>query len=220
MNIVWDWNSQKLRASLNSRVEITTYQLVLRDVYPIVLAYVTEQAVTNVPYVAGAIAANRTIKFTAKLASDLASAPLILAATWPASGAGTATRYSADWACNTAELVAAIGTAASLALKGEFVIIRSDNTNEYSTQFDITIIPDVNRETDVVPAAIYPAIQQYVGDDGTAFVRLVNERGEIVGLFGNGSPYTFVAATGLWHPMTAITQDGIPTPAFGAGVNA
>lgn len=219
MNLFWDALNQKIVSALTSTREVTAYELVLRDVYPITLAYITEQANITTPYVAGAIEAKKTILFVAKLASDLASAPLIRAAIWTVTGAGTATRYTADWNCGTPELVAAMGTKTSLALKGEFVIVRADNTNEYSTQFDITIIPDVNRETDVNPSALYPAIQQFTGDDGTAFVRLVNEKGEIVGLFGNGSPYTFVLSTGLWHPMTAAVVDGIPTPAFGAGVN-
>jgi len=220
MNLFWSWNEQKLVASLNSKVQITAYQLVLRDVYTVSLAYVSEQAVTNQPYIAGAIVAGTSILFCAKVKGAPTGAALIRAATWTPSGTGVTTRYAADLELNTQSLIDALGTTTSLALTGEFAIVRGDNNNEYSTQFDISVIPDYNREEDINPSTVFPAVQQYTADDGTNFVRLVNSNGEIVGLFGNGSPYTYVASTGLWHPMTAIVVDNIPTPSFGAGVNA
>src|SRR3990167_9023043 len=148
MNIFWDWQNQKIRASLNSSVEITAYTMVLRDVYPITLAFVSPQSVVNQPYVAAAIESGKTILFTAKLSTNLYSAVLVTEASWVASGAGATTRYAGEWAFNTAELVAAMGGSVTYALKGEFCIVRADNTNEYSTQFTINVVPDVNRETE------------------------------------------------------------------------
>jgi len=217
MNIFWDWNNQKIRASLYSNVVVETFELVLRDVYPVSLAYVTSQASSNQPWVAGELPSNRTILFAAKKPDDLGGEALIRSATWTGSGSGTTTRYDSTWEFNTAALVAAMDGLSSLTLKGEFVLIRPDNLNEYSTQFNIRVIPDVNREEDVAPVTIYPAVQQYISDSGYATIRFVNERGEIVGLYRNGCPYIYISETGLWYPLTGKIQDGVPTPALGAG---
>jgi len=217
MNIVWDWQNQKIRASLNSSVEITAYTMVLRDVYPITLAFVSPQSVVNQPYVAAAIESGKTILFTAKLSTNLSSAVLVTEASWVASGAGATTRYAGEWAFNTAELVAAMGGSVTYALKGEFCIVRADNTNEYSTQFTINVVPDVNRETDSVPTAIYPVIAQFTDDNGVQGVRIVNAAGVQMAMFKNGATYIFIQSTGLWYPVTGNIKDGEPVIALGAG---
>lgn len=219
MNMYWSHNEQKMIASLNSTAQVTQYDFVLRDSLPVTLRVVNAQSTINVPYVVTAIDAGSSIKFGAKALSTYATDAnfLFSQATWTEAGTGESTTYTADIPLNTAELIAAIGDSEYLDCKAEFTIENALSEHELSTQFTMRIYPDVIKGTEGVPSTQYQVISQYTDDNGVAAVRIVNAEGVAVGLFKQGAPYVFITETGLWYPLTGIIQDGIPTPAFGAG---
>lgn len=221
MNMYWDFQNQKMVASLNSAAAVTQYDFVLRDTLPVVLRVCNTQSVLNVPYVVTAIDAGKSIKFGAKALATYATDGefLFSQATWTAAGTGENTTYSANIQLNTSELIAAISTASYLDCKAEFAILNASNENELSTQFTMRIYKDVITGSEGVPTSEYQVVAQYTDDNGVQAVRLVNASGVAVGLFKNGAPYVFIQSTGLWYPLTGIIQDGIPVPAFGAGEN-
>jgi hypothetical protein len=219
MNIYWSLQEQKLMPSLNSTAQITQFNFVLRDTIPVVLRVCNTQSVQNVPYVVTAIDAGKSIKFGAKaLATYATDAEFLFSqATWTAAGSGTTTTYTANINLNTAELIAAIGTAAYLDCKAEFTILNASNENELSTQVTFRILKDVVTGSEGVPTSEFQVIAQYTDESNVQSVRIVNAAGVAVGLFKNGAPYVFIQSTGLWYPLTGVIQDGIPVPALGAG---
>jgi len=219
MNMFWNLQNQQLVAGLNSNVQVTGYSFYLRDVLPISLALVTEQASETQPYAVTALEATQSIKFGAKAAASDTEF-LFSEATWTDNGSALPdTRYTADVSLNTAALIAALGSLSSLVVIGEFTIQNADNSNELTTQFNITIKPDIIKGTEGVPTTEYNVVAQYMDDNGVAAVRLVNSNGVAVGLFKNGTPYVFILSTGLWYPLTGTIIGGVPVPAFGAGEN-
>ena len=219
MNIYWSWNEQKFIASLNSTSAITQYRFVLRDTLPITLRVCNKQSVLNVPYIVTAIEAGKAIKFGAKALATYATDQdfLFSQGTWTQTGTGEDTIYSANISLNTANLIAAMGTANSLECKAEFTILNSSNENELSTQVTFLILKDVITGSEGVPSSEYQVIAQTTDDSGAQIVRIIDGNGTLVGVYKNGAPYLFISETGLWYPLTGIIQDGIPVPGFGAG---
>jgi hypothetical protein len=219
MNLYWDFQNQKMVASLNSTAAVTRYDFVLRDTLPVTLRVCNTQSVLNVPYVVTAIDAGKSIKFGAKALATYATDTefLFSQATWTEAGTGESTTYTANIEFNTSELIAAIGSESYLDCKAEFTILNGSNENELSTQFTIRVLKDVVTGSEGVPTSQYPVIAQYTDDNGVQAVRLINAAGTCVGLFKNGAPYVFILSTGLWYPITGIIKDGIHVPAFGAG---
>lgn len=221
MNLYWDLQNQKMIASLNSAASsaVTRYDFVLRDTLPVVLRVCNAQSVMNVPYVVTAIDSGKSIKFGAKaLATYTTDAGFLFSqSTWTEAGSGENTTYSANITLNTSELIAAMGSNPYLDCKAEFTILNASNENELSTQFTIRILADVITGSEGVPTSEYQVIAQGVDDTGAQIVRIVNADNVLIGVFKNGTPYTFIQSTGLWYGLTATIQDGIPVPAFSAG---
>ncbi|MCG2681187.1 MAG: hypothetical protein L6455_14655 [Kiritimatiellae bacterium] len=220
VNLYWSLGEQKLVSSLNSTTKIERYDFVLRDTLPVVLRVCNEQSNINVPYIVTAIDAGSAIKFGAKALATYATDAdfLFNQATWVAAVSGTSTTYTADIPLNTAELIAAMGTAPYLDCKVEFTIYNTALfTNALSTQLTFRIYKDVITGSEGVPTSTYPVVSQILDDTGAQIVKVINANGVLVGVFKNGAPYVFILSTGLWYPLTGIIQDGIPVPAFGAG---
>lgn len=216
MDMYWYKDDQQIVVGLNSTRQVTRYDWFMRDVLPIKLYIVEKQASTNVPFFVSDIEAEESIAFGAK-ADYNETTFLFSQATWTAQGSGESRYYSADISLNTAELIAAVGTDDFLDIIGEFTVVRADNSNALTTQFNIRVTQDIISGSEGVPTSEYPVVAQYIDDSGTPAVRLVNSEGVAVCLFKNGSPYVFISETGLWYPLTGKIQDGQPTPAFGAG---
>lgn len=221
MNIFWSYNEQKLVSSLNSTAAVTQYDFVLRDTLPISLYVVdlkTTGNITNVPYQVTALAGDQAVKFGGKALATFATDAefLFSQGTWTLTGTGESSVYSANVTLNTSELIAAMGTASYLDCKVEFTILHDAN-HELSTQCTWRIYKDVITGSEGVPTSEFSVIQQVLDDTGAQCVKIVNAAGVLVGVFKNGSPYTYISSTGFWYPLTGTIQDGIPVPAFGAG---
>jgi hypothetical protein len=89
--------------------------------------------------------------------------------------------------------------------------------DQFSTQFDVVITPDVIRDSDGVPATLFNTLEQFTDESGTPGVRLINGAGVIVGMFKNGCPYVFCLTLGQWFPIIVNVIDGTPTLSLGAG---
>lgn len=218
--IFWAANEQKFVQSLYTQATVSRYDFVLRDTLPITLRVVSAQAVQGQPWVAGAVDAGRSILFGAKTLSGYATETTFLfsQATWTASGSSTSTIYSADINLNTEALINALGSASYLDCKVEFTLLNGAN-HELSTQVTWRISPDVISGSEGISAAAYLPIAQAIDENGNQIVRIVDGSGTLVGVWKNGAPYTYIASTGLWYPLTASIVDNVPVPAFGAGEN-
>ena len=182
MDIVWNIYGQSIVASLYSKAAVTAYTFVLRDVMPFSIAVAIPQSNATQPYVATDLSAGQSILLGIKLPSSLSSAPLVRQATWTKSGSGATARYAADVSFNTAALITAIGSSASLALTAELTMIDADNSHRYSTQIAVTIIPDLNREGEISPIPLANVIEQFIDGDGVAKVRICNSNGATVAI--------------------------------------
>ena len=109
-----------------------------------------------------------------------------------------------------------MGAKSSATLRAEFTLVAGGN-DQFSTQFDVIITPDVIRDSDGIPASLFNSLEQYTDINGVPGVRLINGAGVTVGIFKNGVPYTFSAATGLWYGIVIKIVDGNPTLASTAG---
>lgn len=217
MNLYWDTQNQRLVPTLFNTSAIASMTFILRDTLPVRLYIVAPQNSATTPYAVTDIEATESIAFGAK--KLLADADFTISqATWTGTGSGTSKYYAADIVLNTAEMIAAIGSADTVTLRAEFTIVGADNSNRLSTQFDLVINRDVIVGDEGTVAAQYPVIAQYTDDSGAAGVRIVNGAGVTQGLWKNGVPYVYCESTALWHPLIVRVVDGVPTPAFGEGV--
>ncbi len=218
MNFYWNLQDQEIVPSLNSRGVVSRYDFFLRDTLPIELFLCESQANVNQPYGVIPLESGQSINFGAKAAvtdEDF----LFSAATWVSAGSGATRRYTADVSLNTAELIAAVGSAASLDVIAEFVIQNTSNEDLYTTQITFRIFPDIIKGTEGVPTSQYPVIAQYTDGNDVPSVRIVNAEGTAVALFKNGATYIFITETGLWYPITGSIVDGVAVPGLGAGEN-
>lgn len=141
MNLFIDIANQKMIRSLSGGT-VTGYTFVLRDALPVKLYLVAEQSNITAPYAVTAITAGHSVKFGAKLAlTD--TTYLVEQATWTETGSGSDTYYAASIPLDGAALIAAVSGLASLALHAEFTTQDGDGKHYSSTQFTLTIIPDV-----------------------------------------------------------------------------
>lgn len=147
MNIFWDTANQRLVKALTSKAEVAGFTFVLRDAMPITLYLVTEQSSILTPYAVAAIASGHSVKFGAKAAlTD--TTYLVEQATWTPAGSGSTQRYEASLPLDGAALIAAMAGLPSLALFAEFTTQDADGKQFLSTQFTLTIIPDVIQGTE------------------------------------------------------------------------
>jgi hypothetical protein len=175
----WDIKTQRVMYDYVAQNTITTLDLVLRDIYAAELIIVDRTSDRSTPYVVSDIPSGYSIAFNAKLPADLTADPALISQMgWVGEGTGTTRKYIADINLNTAALIAAMGTEASVTLRGEFVLIRPDNGHEASSQFSIRVAQDVYRGTEGTPVTVPNPIQQYTDTDGVKKVRLVNADGE------------------------------------------
>ena len=177
MNIYWDIENQRIVAGLNSRSLVTQFNFFLRDTIPVDLILCAPQANVNQPYSVQSLDVGDSIRFGAK-AAVTDSAFLFSCASWVASGSGTTQKYTGSFQMNTAALIAALGSLASLAVKAEFTIVQPDNSHALTTQFSIVVYPDVIIGTEGVPVTAFNVVEQFTDSDGIAKVRLVNSLGQ------------------------------------------
>jgi len=142
MNIFWDIQGQQLIPGLNGGGAITLYTVVLRDVWPVSLYLCAEQSNINVPYAVSAITSGHAVKFGAKSALT-ATTYLSEQATWTSAGSGSTQRYEASIPLDGAALIAAMTGLMALDLIAEFTTRDADGNEYLSTQFNITVVPDV-----------------------------------------------------------------------------
>lgn len=157
MNLFWNRTKRELLAGLTNNTPVAAATLVLRDVEPMSIAAVTEQAKISAPYLAGELGAGESILFGVK-ANRSATDYLASQSTWTLTGAGSSARYTADLDLNTVELIAAMTGLDTLACVAELTLIRSDGEHAYSTQFTLTINRDVNVGTEGAPVSGNPPL--------------------------------------------------------------
>ena len=157
MNLFWNRTKRELLAGLTNNTRVTAATLVLRDVEPMSIAAVTEQAKISAPYLAGELGAGESILFGVK-ANRSATDYLASQSTWTLTGAGSSARYTADLDLNTVELIAAMTGLDTLACVAELTLIRPDGFHAYSTQFALTITKDVNVGTEGAPTSGNPPL--------------------------------------------------------------
>lgn len=157
MNLFWNRTKRQLLAGLTNNTPVTAATMVLRDVEPMSIAVVTEQAKISAPYLAGELGAGESILFGVK-ANRSATNYLASQSTWTLAGAGSSARYTADLDLNTVELIAAMTGLDTLACVAELTLIRSDGEHAYSTQFTLTINHDVNVGTEGAPTSGNPPL--------------------------------------------------------------
>ena len=221
MNVFVDFSDQKLVSGLNASPasSIKSYSMILRDYNAITLYVVAPTVPTsaNQPFTPMTIDDGASISFAMKDPANLQNDPLVKCAAWtPGTDALGNPIYSGQWILNTAELIAFMGAKSSATLRAEFTLVQGGN-DQFSTQFDVIIAPDVIRGSDGIPATLFNSLEQYTDSNGVPGVRLINGAGVTVGVFKNGVPYTFCAATGLWYGIVINIVDGNPTLATGAG---
>jgi hypothetical protein len=157
VNLFWNRTKRQLLAGLTNNTPVTAATLVLRDVEPMSIAAVTEQANISAPYLAGELGAGESILFGVKLTAA-ATGYLASQATWTLTGAGSSARYTADLDLNTVEMIAAMASATSLTCIAEVTLVRSDGEHAYSTQFALTVLKDVNVGTEGAPVSGNPPL--------------------------------------------------------------
>ena len=153
-NIYWDYTEQKLVESIYTTNAVTDFTWVLRDVAKINLYVVTPQDDDVQPYIIGELPATFTLKLEAKEEGEFKNNPLLCGCTWALSGTGEDAVYTSDIRLDNESLVDAIGVLTELELVGEITRVSSELEHYNSTQFTITIIPDVIRLDDVCPTPI------------------------------------------------------------------
>jgi len=221
MNVFWDINSQKLVSGLSASPasSIKSYSMILRD-YNAIMLYVVAPTVptsANQPFTPMVIDAGASISFAMKDPAHLELGPLVSCVVWtPGTDALGNPTYSGQWILNTADLITFMGAKSSATLRAEFTLVQGGN-DQFSTQFDVVITPDVIRDSDGVPASLFNSLEQYTDGSGVLCVRLINGAGVCVGVFKNGAPYVFSAVTGFWHPITITIVDSQPVIGLGAG---
>lgn len=211
MNLFWNRTKRQLLAGLTNNTPVTAATMVLRDVEPMSIAAVTEQAKVAEPYLAGELGAGESILFgvkqTAADANYLASQ-----ATWTLAGAGSSARYTADLDLNTVEMIAAMASATSLTCIAELTLVRSDGEHAYSTQFALTILKDINVGTEGAPTSGNPPLAS------VAFV--VSEVAQAVAPTG-GAVRIHAGQLQIWNPTKSawravwLTGDADEHWAFG-----
>ena len=221
MNVFWDINSQKLVSGLSASPasSIKSYSMILRD-YNAIMLYVVAPTVptsANQPFTPMVIDAGASISFAMKDPAHLELGPLVSCVVWtPGTDALGNPTYSGQWILNTADLITFMGTKSSATLRAEFTLVQGGN-NQFSTQFDVIITPDVIRDSDGIPATLFNTLEQFTDESGTPGVRLINGAGVIVGMFKNGCPYVFCLADGSWNPIVVTIVDGKKIISLGAG---
>lgn len=183
MNLYWDIQNRRLVSSLGAVTALSSISLVLRDVYPISLAVCDPStAAYGVNYAPRVLGAGESIGFALKKPDALSGDSLIPIGSWVLSGTGTAARYIGKWNLNSQALIDAMDSLSTLTLKGEFTIIGVDNEHQYSTQFNVTVIPDVYRAADVGATALRNFVEAFTDIDGINKLRFVNADGQTVGI--------------------------------------
>ena len=221
MNVFWNINSQTIVSGLNASPasSIKSYSMILRDYNAITLYVVAPTVPTsaNQPFTPMVIDAGASISFAMKDPANLQNNPLVSCVVWtPGVDALSNPIYSGQWILNTADLITFMGAKSSATLRAEFTLVQGGN-DQFSTQFDVVITPDVIRDSDGVPASLFNSLEQYTDSNGVPGVRLINGAGVTVGVFKNGSSYIFSAVTGLWHPITIKIVDSQPIIGLGSG---
>ena len=141
MNLYWDTQNQKFLSSLAGG-SVTALSFVLRDALPISLYLCHRQSSILTPYVVESITSGHSIKFGAKAALTDTSY-LVEQDTWTPAGSGSTQRYEASLPLNGASLISAMTGLYSLALFAEFTTQDGYGKQYISSQFTLTIIPDV-----------------------------------------------------------------------------
>ena len=221
MNVFVDFSDQKLVSGLNASPasSIKSYSMILRDYNAITLYVVAPTVPTsaNQPFTPMTIDDGASISFAMKDPANLQNDPLVKCAAWtPGTDALGNPIYSGQWILNTAELIAFMGSKSSATLRAEFTLVQGGN-DQFSTQFDVVITPDVIRDSDGVPATLFNTLEQFTDESGVPGVRLINGAGVIVGMFKNGCPYVFCLDDGSWNPIIVTTVDGKKIISLGAG---
>lgn len=188
MNLYWDYQNLKLIGGLLNPRPITSQTWILRDQLPISLFPVVLNGASYVSASNPGIPVGYAVKFSAKLPSALdAPATLLYAYDWTyvPGDFTTAVHFDATMYLDNNELITAIDTDNSILLKAEFVLNKTlDSSNTDSTQFDLTVLKDVNQSAELPtsPAAPVP-FQWFVDVDGQSKVRIVNALGQPCGVF-------------------------------------
>ena len=153
-NIYWDYTEEKLVESIYTTNAVTDFTWVLRDLCKINLYAVTPQDDDVQPYVIGELPTTFTLKLEAKQEGEFKEDPLLCGSSWTLTGTGEDAVYTSDIRLDNEGLIAAVGELTELELVGEIARISDELENYNSTQFTITIIPDVIRDSDTCPIPI------------------------------------------------------------------
>ena len=161
VSIYWSYTEQKLISSIYSKGTASTYEWALRDVVPVSLYIVEPQNVTTQPYIITDIPAGFTFKMEAKQEGEFDGNPLLCGTDWVKTGTGITTVYTTNIRLDNPNMVGALeGDSSSsmnmdyLEIIGELTRVTTEGENCDSTQFDIKIISDVIRLTDVCPVPV------------------------------------------------------------------
>lgn len=178
--IYWDIKNHIFITSLANTQEVSQFDWVLRDKFPVQL-YIVQPDDTTLEYTQQEAPSGFSVKFSCKVAGSLDGAPLVFQGTWTLQGSGATAYYTADVDLNTVALIAAVAASSTtdeLDIVGEFTFENAAGQNQDSTQVTIRIAADVHRSTDATPASYSPLWQEYTNANGAKCLRIMNSDGQ------------------------------------------
>jgi len=153
MNIYWSYTERKIIQSIYSKNVVNSFTWVLRDYVAIDLFVVTPQISNTQPYIIGEIPDGFSFKISGKKNKFFKDNPLLCDGSWTQHGTGEDTYYETNVRLDNNALVPEMGETSELDLIGELARTR-ENENYDSTRFNLKIISDIIRLSDVCPTPV------------------------------------------------------------------
>lgn len=172
MNFYLDIDKGRLINGVNDPQEVTDLVMVLRDIVSATVTIVKVNTAAGDLYVPVDLAAGRFLIFGAKPVAGLDGVYFVTQSAWTKSEGVTGV-YTANIELTEAALIAAVGAAQSVALLAEFTQVDDVGNNYDSVQFNLSVIPDVNRGGEPVATRVSPS--------GGVYALMVDDNGQFYG---------------------------------------